>query len=278
MPGLALVIGLGYSWLNAARAAQPTVGQAAPAFRLQDQNGNWVALEDFRGKWIAVYFYPKADTPGCTKEACEFRDNIFAFEEIGATIIGISIDAIKDQKKFAEKYSLPFPLLADIDGKTAEAYGVLNNLGIMKIAKRQSFLIGPDGRIARHYEKVDPATHSKEVLADLKALGAAGTGRPRRRRADRRRRRRMQCNESAARPADQPLRVSQKVSRYVNRRLAPGYRGRTLLHTTYTYKGINDIPELNTGEIVRGHHRTDPGGSGRIYRDTARPNSQTINR
>lgn len=168
--GLALVIGLGYSWLNTARAAQPAVGEAAPAFRLQDQNGNWVALDDFKGKWIAVYFYPKADTPGCTKEACEFRDNIFAFEEIGATVIGVSIDAIKDQKKFAEKYSLPFPLLADIDGKTAAAYGVLNNLGVMKIAKRQSFLIGPDGRIARHYEKVDPASHSKEVLADLKAL------------------------------------------------------------------------------------------------------------
>jgi len=172
--GVALIIGLGYSWLNSARAAQPAVGQAAPAFRLQDQNGNWVALEDFRGKWIAVYFYPKADTPGCTKEACEFRDNIFAFEEIGATVIGISIDAIKDQKKFAEKYSLPFPLLADIDGRTAEAYGVLNNLGILKIAKRQSFLIGPDGRIARHYAKVDPATHSKEVLADLKALMGKG--------------------------------------------------------------------------------------------------------
>jgi thioredoxin-dependent peroxiredoxin len=170
--GLVLVIGLGYSWLNTARAAQPAVGEAAPAFRLQDQNGNWVALDDFKGKWIAVYFYPKADTPGCTKEACEFRDNIFAFEEIGATVIGISIDAIKDQKKFATKYSLPFPLLADIDGRTAEAYGVLNNLGIMKIAKRQSFLIGPDGRIARHYAKVDPSTHSKEVLADLKALGA----------------------------------------------------------------------------------------------------------
>jgi peroxiredoxin Q/BCP len=168
--GLALVIGLGYSWLNAARAAQPTVGQAAPAFRLQDQNGNWVALEDFRGRWLAVYFYPKADTPGCTREACEFRDNIFVFEEIGATVVGISIDAIKDQKSFAAKYSLPFPLLADIDGRTAEAYGVLNNLGIVKIAKRQSFLIGPDGRIARHYRKVDPATHSTEILADLKAL------------------------------------------------------------------------------------------------------------
>jgi peroxiredoxin Q/BCP len=170
--GVALVLGLAYSWLNAAQAAQPAKGQEAPAFRLQDQDGKWHSLGDYRGQWVAVYFYPKADTPGCTKEACEFRDNIFAFEEIGAAIIGISIDAIKDQKAFAEKYSLPFPLLADIDGKTADAYGVLKNLGIMKIASRQSFLIGPDGSIVKHYESVDPKTHSKEVLADLKALGA----------------------------------------------------------------------------------------------------------
>jgi len=174
--GVALVIGLGYGWLNSARADQPAVGDAAPAFRLQDQHGNWVALEDFKGKWVALYFYPKADTPGCTKEACEFRDNIFAFEELGATILGVSIDAIQDQKKFAEKYSLPFPLLADVDGKAAETYGVLNNLGVMKLARRQSFLIGPDGRIAKHYAKVDPAAHSKEVLADLRALGAKKPG------------------------------------------------------------------------------------------------------
>jgi thioredoxin-dependent peroxiredoxin len=174
--GLALVIAIAYAWLNSARAAQPVVGKPAPAFRLQDQNGNWIALEDFKGRWLALYFYPKADTPGCTREACEFRDNIFAFEEIGATILGISIDAIKDQKKFAEKYHLPFPLLADIDGKTAEAYGVMKNLLIMKVASRQTFLIAPDGTIAKHYDTVAPATHSKEVLTDLKALGAKKTG------------------------------------------------------------------------------------------------------
>ena len=172
--GIAVVIG--YSLVNTARAEQPAVGEPAPAFRLQDQAGAWHSLADYKGKWVALYFYPKADTPGCTKEACEFRDNLFAFEEIGASILGISIDAIKDQKKFAEKYHLPFPLLADIDGKTAEAYGVLNNLGIMKLAKRQSFLIAPDGTIAKHYDKVDPTAHSKEVLADLKALGAKKTG------------------------------------------------------------------------------------------------------
>lgn len=174
--GIVLVAGIGYSWMNAARAAAPAVGQDAPDFRLQDQNGAWHTLADYRGRWVALYFYPKADTPGCTREACEFRDNIFAFEEIGATILGVSVDAVKDQKKFADKYSLPFPLLADLDGKTAEAWGVLNNLGVMKLARRQSFLIGPDGKIAKHYTQVDPATHSKEVLADLKALGAKPAG------------------------------------------------------------------------------------------------------
>lgn len=173
---VALAVGLAWSWLNPATAAPPSVGQAAPAFRLQDQNGAWHSLEDFRNHWVVLYFYPKADTPGCTKEACEFRDNIFAFEELGASVIGISIDAIKDQKKFAEKYSLPFPLLADLGGKTAEAYGVLKNLGVTKIASRQTFLIRPDGTIARHYAKVDPASHSKEVLAGLRELGLKPPG------------------------------------------------------------------------------------------------------
>lgn len=161
------------SLFTSARAEQPKVGDEAPGFRLKDQSGNWVSLDQFRGKWVALYFYPKADTPGCTTEACEFRDNIFAFEEIGATILGVSLDDVKDQKAFADKYSLPFPLLSDAGGETARAYGVLNNIMGMKLAKRQSFLIGPDGRIARHYAKVDPKAHSQEVLADLKSLIAA---------------------------------------------------------------------------------------------------------
>ena len=121
---------------------------------------------------MALYFYPKADTPGCTTEACNFRDNIFAFREMGAEIVGVSLDDVEDQKAFAEKYSLPFTLLADTDGETAEAYGVLRNFGVMKLASRQSFLIDPEGRIAKHYEKVDPDTHSAEAIADLKALMA----------------------------------------------------------------------------------------------------------
>jgi peroxiredoxin Q/BCP len=169
--GVALVALSGL--FTSARAEQPKVGDEAPAFRLKDQSGNWVSLDQFRGKWVTLYFYPKADTPGCTKEACEFRDNIFAFEEIGATILGVSLDDVKDQKAFAEKYSLPFPLLSDAEGETAKAYGVHNSILGFKMAKRETFIIGPDGRIAKHYAKVDPKTHSTEVLGDLKSLMAA---------------------------------------------------------------------------------------------------------
>jgi peroxiredoxin Q/BCP len=154
-----------------------TEGQTAPDFRLQDQNGDWHSLEQHRGTWIALYFYPKDDTPGCTTEACAFRDNVFAFEAIGALILGVSLDDVESHAEFAEKYSLPFPLLADTEGSAATAYGVLRNMAGLRMAKRQSFLIDPDGRIVRHYEKVDPASHSEEVLADLRQLiQARGTG------------------------------------------------------------------------------------------------------
>src|SRR5690606_4097747 len=123
----------------------PAVGDTAPPIRLRDQDGEWRSLEDFRGRWVALYFYPKADTPGCTTEACEFRDNNFAFEELNATILGVSIDKVEDQKKFAEKYTLPFPLLADTEGEAAKSYGVMRSIGPLKLAKRQSFLIDPEG-------------------------------------------------------------------------------------------------------------------------------------
>ena len=151
-------------------ADQPAAGTAAPDFRLQDQKGDWHELSQYQGQWVALYFYPKNDTPGCTTEACNFRDNIFAFRERDAVILGVSLDDVDSHKEFAEKYSLPFSLLSDAEGEVAERYGVLRNLGIMKMAKRQSFLIGPDGVIAKHYEDVDPDTHSQEVLADLVSL------------------------------------------------------------------------------------------------------------
>ena len=150
--------------------AGPTDGDAAPGFRLQDQNNNWHQLEDYRGQWLVLFFYPKADTPGCTTEACEFRDNIFAFEDAGATVVGVSLDDVQSQEAFAAKYSLPFALLSDAKMEVAKAYGVLTKFRDMQVAARQTFLIDPAGKIAKHYEKVDPASHSKQVLADLEEL------------------------------------------------------------------------------------------------------------
>lgn len=152
----------------------PTTGADAPAFNLQDQNGDWHTLEEYRGQWLAVYFYPKDDTPGCTTEACNFRDNIYAFKAIGAAVVGISVDDVDSHKEFSDKYKLPFTILADEDSKTAEAYGVLRDYKLIKLASRQSFLIDPEGKIAKHYEKVDPDTHTDEVLADIKTFMDSG--------------------------------------------------------------------------------------------------------
>jgi peroxiredoxin Q/BCP len=143
-------------------------GATAPAFNLQDQNGDWHTLEEYRGQWLAVYFYPRDDTPGCTTEACNFRDNIYAFKAIGAAVVGISVDDVESHKEFSDKYKLPFTILADEDSETAKAYGVLRDYKLIKLASRQSFLIDPEGKIAKHYEKVDPDTHTDEVLADIK--------------------------------------------------------------------------------------------------------------
>jgi peroxiredoxin Q/BCP len=145
-------------------------GATAPAFNLQDQNGDWHTLEEYRGQWLAVYFYPRDDTPGCTTEACNFRDNIYAFKAIGAAVVGISVDDVESHKEFSDKYKLPFTILADEDSETAKAYGVLRDYKLIKLASRQSFLIDPEGKIAKHYEKVDPDTHTDEVLADIKAF------------------------------------------------------------------------------------------------------------
>ncbi len=150
--------------------AGPSAGDPAPAFRLQDQNGEWHSLGDYGGRWVALYFYPKDDTPGCTTEACAFRDDIFQFKQLGVQIIGVSVDDVASHEAFARKYQLPFPLLADSSRETAGAYGVLRNFGLFKIASRQTFIIDPDGRIAKHYAQVDPDQHSAQVLADLRTL------------------------------------------------------------------------------------------------------------
>ena len=150
----------------------PAVGEPAPDFRLQDQNGEWHDLQDYRESWLVVYFYPKDQTPGCTTEACNFRDNIFAFKAIGAAVVGISLDDVESHKEFSDKYKLPFVILADEGGAVADAYGVLRDYKLIKIASRQSFLVNPEGVIVKHYEDVDPETHTQEVLSDLETMMA----------------------------------------------------------------------------------------------------------
>jgi peroxiredoxin Q/BCP len=149
------------------------VGAAAPAFRLQDQNGHWRTPADFHGRWLVMYFYPKDFTPGCTTEVCTFRDDIAKLRKAGADVVGVSLDDVKSHAEFAAKYHVPFPLLADADRKVAASYGVLTaHLG-MHYAKRTTFLIDPQGRIAKVYVDVDPEKNSAQVMADLAALKAA---------------------------------------------------------------------------------------------------------
>jgi peroxiredoxin Q/BCP len=165
-----ITLAMAITGLTLQAAESPGVGEEAPGFRLQDQNGDWHDLEDYRGTWLAVYFYPKDDTPGCTTEACNFRDNIYAFKAIGASVVGISVDDVDSHKEFSTKYKLPFTLLADEEGETALAYGVLRDWKLVQIASRQSFLIDPRGKIVKHYEEVDPDNHTQQVLTDLEAL------------------------------------------------------------------------------------------------------------
>jgi peroxiredoxin Q/BCP len=149
----------------------PEVGQDAPDFELITDGGEPLRLSDLRGETVVLYFYPRADTPGCTKEACGFRDDYSAYEERGIHILGVSPDTVADQSRFKEKYKLPFTLLDDTDHKVSEAYGVW---GLKKFmgkeylgVRRTTFLIGPDGTILRVFEKVKPAEHSQEILAAL---------------------------------------------------------------------------------------------------------------
>jgi peroxiredoxin Q/BCP len=146
------------------------VGDTVPSVTAPDSEGRDVALEDFRGKWVVVYFYPKADTPGCTKQACSLRDGYSALQEAGAVVLGVSVDSVDDQAGFKTKYELPFTLLADKNKEVAKAFGVLARGGWM--ARRQTFIIDPDGNVAHIIERVNVGEHDDEVLAALKKLQA----------------------------------------------------------------------------------------------------------
>ncbi|MFI4957581.1 MAG: peroxiredoxin [Lysobacterales bacterium] len=154
-------------------AATPQVGEVAPTFRLQDQNGHWRAPTDFHGHWLVMYFYPKDFTPGCTTEVCTFRDDIAKLRKAGAEVVGVSLDDVKSHAEFAAKYHVPFPLLADADRKVAASYGVLTEHLGMHYAKRTTFLIDPLGNIATHYAAGDPEQKTAQVMSDLVTLKAA---------------------------------------------------------------------------------------------------------
>ncbi|MFN2321978.1 MAG: thioredoxin-dependent thiol peroxidase [Trueperaceae bacterium] len=152
------------------------VGQAAPAFTLVDQDGTSRSLADVRGKWLVLYFYPKDDTPGCTKEACAFRDGLPHFEGLDAVVWGVSADDGKAHRKFADKYDLNFPLLVDPEKDVLEAYGAWTEksmygktyMGVQRI----TYVIDPSGNVARAWPKVKPEEHADEVAAAIEELRA----------------------------------------------------------------------------------------------------------
>jgi len=154
--------------LSCARAALPVAGALAPAFSLADQSGTPRSLAEFRSKWVVLYFYPKDDTPGCTEEACNFRDDIFVLEQMGAQVVGVSLDDSASHALFAKKFSLPFPLLADPSGAVTRSYGALTQGS--RYAQRYTFLIDPAGKVAKVYTSVETSRHSAEVIEDLKRL------------------------------------------------------------------------------------------------------------
>jgi thioredoxin-dependent peroxiredoxin len=147
-------------------------GIPAPEFTLQDDTGQSRSLSDFRGQPLVLYFYPKDDTPGCTTEACNFRDDYSAYQQAGVTILGISPDTVKSHVKFKAKFGLPFPLLADVDHKVCELYGVWGPKKLMGReydgVYRTTFIIDAQGKIAQVFENVKPPEHSVEVLEALK--------------------------------------------------------------------------------------------------------------
>jgi peroxiredoxin Q/BCP len=153
--------------LTGSRAAPPVAGSAAPDFTLASQESAAVSLKDYRGSWVVLYFYPKDQTPGCTREAHNFQLDQAKYAERHAVVLGVSVDSVDSHKKFCAKEGLNFKLLADSDGKVSRAYGSLTNLGVVKFAARHTFLIDPGGKVARAYTSVDPARHSEEVLDAL---------------------------------------------------------------------------------------------------------------
>lgn len=169
----ALVVGLAMVlWRMAAAAKQylPRAGDDAPAFELPDQDGRLRGIGEFRGRWLVLYFYPRDDTSGCTEQAAQFRDSMERLRALGAAVCGVSVDDSDSHAEFARKYKLPFALLADRGGATAARYGSLWNFGLVRLAKRNTFVIDPRGKVARVYLGANPARNAAEVIEDLTRL------------------------------------------------------------------------------------------------------------
>ncbi|MEZ5495516.1 MAG: peroxiredoxin [Gammaproteobacteria bacterium] len=145
-------------------------GQTAPGFDLPDQQGLFHNLNDYKDRWLIIYFYPKDDTPGCTTEAQNFTEKYTEFKNLNTEILGVSMDSIESHKEFAEKYNIPYPLLSDKDEIMSTAYDVVREIPFMHHSKRQSFIINPSGVIVKHYPDVSPSSHTSEVLSDLVTL------------------------------------------------------------------------------------------------------------
>ena len=149
----------------------PKLHSSAPLFTLPDQNGKKHSLVDYQGTWVLLYFYPKDDTPGCTKEACTIRDSFPNFKKLKIAVLGVSVDSMKSHKKFQKKYELPFTLLSDNKKNVVKKYGVWGKKKFMgriyEGTRRTSLLIDPRGKIAKIYEDVNPVTHAENVLTDL---------------------------------------------------------------------------------------------------------------
>ena len=145
-------------------------GKKAPPFTLADASGAEVSLSDFTGQHVIVYFYPRDDTPGCTEQAARYRDAMRELEAAGGAVCGVSVDDSESHAAFARKFNLPFALLADRKGETAARYGSLRDFGLLKFAKRNTFLIDPAGKVAKVYLGVNPARNTTDVVNDLKQL------------------------------------------------------------------------------------------------------------